>query len=499
MNAWLRWVIRHRNWVMALTGLLTLAAGLSATGLRVVIDPAAILPQSHPYVASKKVLEGVFGDKYTLLVTLTPKQGPADTPAIRAKVKMLTDALLAQPGVVRHTLQSLASPNTKAISGDDDGLRIRPFLDALVAGTPLMTVLADNPLYQELIASADGRTVAVLAQFEADPLGYGAILKRVTPAIDAIRDDSVTVHVGGHIAVLGELELYSERMIVLLPLAILLIGLIHFEAFRSIQGLLLPLVTATLALIWVLGIMGLSGIPLDVFNATTPILILAVAAGHAVQILKRYYEEYDRLRSKARLTPQEANEEAIVCALDKVGRYMVMASLIAALGFLSLTIFEIRTVKTFGIFTGLGILSALVVELSFIPALRSWLSPPHPRVAAARNSIWQRLTSSLAQRLRGRTPYFIWGAVVVVALLGLPRVVIENSNSSNFASWTELRRDDCRDQYHARRLAVAVFDDRRRPARCCEGSGAAAGGGPIAATARCPAERGPHGGRSSTC
>ena len=114
MTAWLRWVIRHRGLVIALSGLLTLGAVLSATGLRVVIDPAAILPQSHPYVASKSVLEGLFGDRYTLLVTLTPDAGPADTPALRAKVKSLTDALLAQPGVVRHTLHSLASPNTKA-------------------------------------------------------------------------------------------------------------------------------------------------------------------------------------------------------------------------------------------------------------------------------------------------------------------------------------------------------------------------------------------------
>ena len=39
----------------------------------------------------------------------------------------------------------------------------------------------------------------------------------------------------------------------------------------------------------------LNGVHLDPFNNLTPILILAVAAAHAVQMLKRYYEEYDRL------------------------------------------------------------------------------------------------------------------------------------------------------------------------------------------------------------
>ena len=443
MEAWTRWVIRWRALVVAATIAITLGAGAFATSLRVVIDPAAILPQTHPFVASKSILEGVFGEKYSLLVTITPKRGSADIPEIRAKITALTEALLKDRRIIRHTLQSTASPNTRAIDASQDGLVVRPFSRALDDGRPLSELLAQNPVYADFIASKDAGTLAVFAQFEADPLGYGAILRRVTPAIDAIRDDTVTVRIGGHVKVLGEIELYSERMIVLLPLAILLIALVHFEAFRSVQGLILPLVTATLALVWVLGIMGASGIPLDVFNATTPILILAVAAGHAVQILKRYYEEYDRLSIGGALTPREANTEAVVAAIDKVGRYMILASVVAALGFLSLMVFEIRTVKTFGFFTGLGILSALVIELTFIPALRSWLPPPKARAAAAdRPSVWLRLTRWIARRLHGRAVPGFWIAASVIAIAAIPRVAVENSNRSNFAPWTELRQDD---------------------------------------------------------
>ena len=46
-----------------------------------------------------------------------------------------------------------------------------------------------------------------------------------------------------------------------------------FEAFRTKQGLILPLVTAGLAVAWGVGVMGASGIPMDVFNSATPILI----------------------------------------------------------------------------------------------------------------------------------------------------------------------------------------------------------------------------------
>ena len=64
-----------------------------------------------------------------------------------------------------------------------------------------------------------------------------------------------------------------------------------------------------MAVLWGTGFMGVLGQPLDIFNSPTPILILAVAAGHAVQLLKRYYEEYEALRAGG-LTPKAANVEA---------------------------------------------------------------------------------------------------------------------------------------------------------------------------------------------
>jgi len=53
------------------------------------------------------------------------------------------------------------------------------------------------------------------------------------------------------------------------------IGLLHYEAFRTKQGFILPLVTAIMAVLWGTGFMGVLGQPLDIFNSPTPILILA--------------------------------------------------------------------------------------------------------------------------------------------------------------------------------------------------------------------------------
>ena len=81
-----------------------------------------------------------------------------------------------------------------------------------------------------------------------------------------------------------------------------------------------------------MGFMGVFRQPLDIFNSPTPILILAIAAGHAVQLLKRYYEEYAALVDAGRLSPKEANREAVVRSLVGVGPVMLIAGGVAALG-----------------------------------------------------------------------------------------------------------------------------------------------------------------------
>ena len=48
--------------------------------------------------------------------------------------------------------------------------------------------------------------------------------------------------------------------------ALIIIGLIHWEAFRTWQGLILPLLTPLAAVEWSKGFMGIANVPLDIFN-----------------------------------------------------------------------------------------------------------------------------------------------------------------------------------------------------------------------------------------
>ncbi len=245
------------------------------------------------------------------------------------------------------------------------------------------------------------------------------------------------IYLGGMPIVLSYFEADSFRMLaVLFPIAILIIGILHYIAFRTWQGLFIPLVTSLLAVAWAMGMMGLTRTPLDPWNAMTPILILAIAAGHSVQILKRYYEEYERLGD---------SKQAVIESTTQVGLAMVTAGLIASASFASLITFKLKTFQSFGLFTAFGILSALVLELTFIPAIRSVLRPSGKKRVVRGPDLLDRFLSSLASLVtgNGRTIILTGAALFfVISVIGTLRVQVSNSNRSQFFESTPLRQDE---------------------------------------------------------
>ena len=310
MFNFISWIVDHRRTVVLLVGLITVGLLLPLRHMEVIVDTDQLLPQSHPYVIATKKVEQIFGNRYTVVVGMTARSGTVIEPKLLEKLKGLTEALNRIPGAVRPNQRSLASSKTKNIVGTEEGMSARAMLAKLPQSeaelAALRTAIDNNPVYDGVLISKDRKTAAVVTEVKSNPLGFGAIERDVRAAIAPFADESVELMVTGQPIFLSALEHFSDRMGFLLPIALLVIGLLHFEAFRTIQGLVLPLVTALLAVVWSLGIMTWFGMQLDPFSNVTPILIIAVAAGHAVQILKRYYEAYHAI---VPVQPREAEAQ----------------------------------------------------------------------------------------------------------------------------------------------------------------------------------------------
>ncbi len=467
MRAFVHWITKHRAAVIAFTILITVGLLFQLKNLAIVIDPAKIMPQSHPMVVTGNRVEELFGNKHTVVVGIHARQGEALTPAILGKAQRITQALVKTKGVVRNNVISLAARKAKDIKGTDEGLEVRQLMERVPVDAARLAALkeaiAANPLYSNLVVSADLTTISIVAEFKDLPGGFTRINDAVQGIIAPELDDSVEITVGGGPVFNALIEKFSARMGFFFPLALIIIALVLYAAFRSLQALVLPLVTALMAVIWSLGVMGLSGVELDPFNATTPILILAVAAGHAVQIMKRYYEEYHRIREKSpALTPEMANHLAVKASIEKVGPVMLAAGTIAAMGFFSLMIFDIKSIQTFGIFTGSGIVCAMLLELTFIPALRASLKAPgeRERIREADHTWLDGLAKWAARNVLDKRGRLFAGAAALAALFifGGMQVRIDNSVKGMFyGALPELIDDDAYNRRMAGTNAVYIL------------------------------------------
>ena len=169
MRRYVEGVIRFRILVITLALLVSGLLGFQIKNLRVVVDPNATLPQQHPYVAATREAERVFRLKHQVLIGITARTGDVFDPAVLGKVQRITDALAELPGVEKGSVFSLAR-RANNIMGRAEELEVLPFLETLPRTEAEMEALRlavrNNPAYVDAIISRDGRTAALLADYE---------------------------------------------------------------------------------------------------------------------------------------------------------------------------------------------------------------------------------------------------------------------------------------------------------------------------------------------
>jgi predicted RND superfamily exporter protein len=437
-------IVGRPKLVIALVALVTLTLGFFMTRLRVLLDVDAQIPPGDPLVQVGQRIEKLFGGKYMTVIGFYPQSGTVYTPDVLDKVKRVSDELAQLPGVKPGSVLSLMSPRVKDVRSSADSLEITPLADKVPRTDAEIAAFRErvkaNSFLTSLFVSDDGRATSVLVDFaDFEKAGGSKFLYDKLEAILAPeRAPGLEIVAAGAPTVLHWLLIYTRRVALLFVLALAMIGYLHYRAFRTLQGMIIPLVTAIMGVVWALGLMGLLHAPMDPWNIMTPILLLAIGAGHSVQILKRYYEEYNRLhRDRADLPATEHNRLAVIEATTKVGLVMLAAGTIAALSFGSLATFGLPTIKNFGLCTAFGIVAALTVEMTFIPAIRVLMSPPSERQTERekREEYFDPILEKLAATVRaGRERPIVWGfgALIVVALAGLARLQAGNDLHAQF-------------------------------------------------------------------
>jgi predicted RND superfamily exporter protein len=412
-----RFLVR-RAWLVLLgVAIVTVGIGLGLRQLRAEFSVEASLPANHPLIEVDKKIRRQFGGHNTVIGLIVAKEGDVWRPEVLDVVQQATFAALHLEGVMAQNVVSLAAPSVRVVEDTDGRLEVN-YLMHDVPQTPeavaaLRAKVDGDPQFRGMLVTPDQRAAVLVVDFW-DGNASIDIAHRLLALRDQFRDKPVDIYLAGEPIVALTDVAQSTEMAWRIPATFVVIALMLLISFRNLQGMLIPMLTAVLSVIWGLGLMGHTGLVIDSWNSATPVLLIAVAAGHSAQMLKRYIEDVEKLGN---------NRAAVVSSMVAMGPVMIAAGGVATLGFAALSLTGIPAITGFGLACAYGIASVVVLEMTFVPALRSLL--PAPRLKPRAGGVIKRMLDGLERAIlarRGRAVLIGGGLALVFALLGAAQV-----------------------------------------------------------------------------
>lgn len=144
------------------------------------------------------------------------------------------------------------------------------------------------------------------------------------------------------------------------------IFLMFIVLFRSFYMALIAMIPNLLSAASVLGIIGWSGIPIDIMTVTVAAISIGIGVDNTIHYVHRFLKEFE----------QEQNYDlAIKNSHSTIGRAMFYTSLTIVLGFMILVSSNFNPSVFFGIFTSFSMIVAILAALMLLPVLIRHLKP----------------------------------------------------------------------------------------------------------------------------
>lgn len=419
-----RAVVRHPVAVLVAVFAATGAIALGVLRLRTNFDIEASLPTSHPFIALDREIREQFGGRNAVLVAIVPQQGDVWQPHVLRVVHEITLAALRLRDVISTNVVSLTAPSVRVVEESGDALDVRYLMrevpDTAEGIAAVRAKVERDPQLRDMLVSPDQAATFLVVDFWQGASNQ-AIAREVMELASPHRSEALRFYFAGEpINALFDVEQSKEVASRIMPMMLTVMALLLVVTFRNFQGMFIPMLTAILSSVCGLGIMGWFGVPIDMWNAAVPMFVVAIAAAHSAQMLKRYTEE---------VAVCGDSRVAVVASMTSVGPVMMAAGGVAALGFASLAVSRVPSITNFGLASAFGISSAVALEMTLIPALRALL--PAPRRLPATGGPTRRLLTALESAITkngGRV--VIWGTVAALVLAAVGIASIRTYGSS---------------------------------------------------------------------
>ena len=154
----------------------------------------------------------------------------------------------------------------------------------------------------------------------------------------------------------------------ILTLGFVMVGIfiMFLILFRNVKLSLIGVVPNFIAAFFILGIIGLAGIPLDMMTITIAAITIGIAVDNSIHYIYRFKEEFSKIKNY---------KNTLKLCHSTVGIAILNTSITIVFGFSILVLSNFIPTIYFGIFTGIAMLLAMISVLTLLPALLLTFKP----------------------------------------------------------------------------------------------------------------------------
>ena len=217
----------------------------------------------------------------------------------------------------------------------------------LPAGHGSETTATDRRLVVALTTAGDDETLD-----RADSALYDAAADREAAGFFVLNEDAWADYRD---------HFFGEMVELVLPIALLLILLVLAFAYRDLVDIVVGMTGVVLSVLWMFGLLGWLGVAAGTISIVPVVLITGLSIDFGFHVFNRYREQRG---------DEEGIREPMNRGLRLTATALVLVTVTAAIGFMANVANPLPMIRDLGITITLGVISALLLFATVVPALK---------------------------------------------------------------------------------------------------------------------------------
>jgi len=417
-------ILRHKRLIIILTLLIVIICIFPLTKTSINSDLTTYLPESMPSKINNDKIEQVFGKSDPLLIIFETDD------VLNAVTLKRIQSLSKAFNRMKDFDMVMSLFDAKNIKGEDGSMIVNPVIQRIPKSESrrekLREEIKTNNLVYKLIVSEDFRYTMII---------LNSVSKRTDEELMSSISDLLKKYPGNEtVTITGQPFLRAEAnekisrdFMVLLPIGLLLMCIFLWASFKEKRGVLLPTVVVGISVMISMALIPLFGWQLSVIGVLIPIMMIAIANDYGIHFIAKYQE----LNAE---NPDMTMKQIIKETIRDLKKPIILTGLTTILGIGGLVTHIMLPAKQMGVVTSVGIAFAVLLSLTFIPAMMMFLKKGkvHKSFSKSKNGFLTKLLSGIADFIthHPRRIIYLFIIFLIVSASGFYRLKIASDFDS---------------------------------------------------------------------